>query len=1029
MKTIFHVYSVALLLSISLGSMAQGDRATGTVLSADGDAPLQSVTVQNLRTEQSVLTNDGGVFSIPAMVGDRLSFSFVGFTRTEVVLTRLAGIVVTLEGGVNQLDQVVVTALGINRSKRSLGYAANDVKGPELAQTQRDNFINALAGRVPGVTISGTSGMPGSSTSIQLRGVNSLSGSNQPLFVIDGLPVNNQTFNANSMVAQSENRTVDFSNRISDLNPEDIESLTILKGPEAAALYGIDAANGAIVITTRKGTAGQGSISYGYNYGLEKVGRLPEIERVYARGNNGIINTNTFASFGPRFAEGTKFFDNINNFFNTGQVNRHNLSFEGGTKAYTYRLSTSYSSREGVVPNTKYDRINVSLNGTAQILKNFRAETNLQYINTQNQKVSKGSNSFYLALLSYPAELDITDYLTPSGARKRVTSGTEIENPFFDVTKNILKDKGNRVITNLGFIYDPLSWLSFTGRVGVDVSSNEYFVLYHPEANPRANFGNTNGSLDISTQVNKVITGQYFGTAKRNFFNNKLRASLRVGSAVYVFDDQIFAIRGENFLEPEFNSINNTTPTTQRSKSTVAKKRVLGVFGDFSVSYDNWAYLTVTGRNDWTSTLPAANNSFFYPSVSTSLVFTEWFKKSGFTRVLTMGRLRGSIAQVGKDAQPYFTNPALEAQGITGGGFSYGFTAPNPLLRPEKVTSKEIGTELQFFKNRLSLDVAYYETKSVDQIINGLRISYGTGFILKNINGGEVKNSGIELLLKGTPVQSPDFTWDISVNYTRTNSKLVQLPSGLSEFYNSDTWLFGNVRNGARLNGQLTTLTARFEYRYNDAGQLLINPTNGLPLQQDNPIWPAVADRNPDFRMGLANNLTYKAFNLAFLWDYRKGGDVYNATGLYLYNLGLHPKSIENREVPVAFNGVLRDGLENSANPTPNNISIIPYYNNNFYTGSVIDQEFIERDVNWLRLRDITVSYTLPKKWLANNKVFKSASVGFTATDLILITNYTGGDPGVNGTTVATGGSGSSGIDYGSLPVPKTFNFNLRVSL
>jgi hypothetical protein len=241
--------------------------------------------------------------------------------------------------------------------------------------------------------------------------------------------------------------------------------------------------------------------------------------------------------------------------------------------------------------------------------------------------------------------------------------------------------------------------------------------------------------------------------------------------------------------------------------------------------------------------------------------------------------------------------------------------------------------------------------------------------------------------------------------------------------------LYGNVRNGSRLGGPLTTLTGQFTYQYNNNGELLISPTTGLPLQTNNAIWPVVGDRNPDFRMGFYNSFTYSGFSLNFLWDLRKGGDVFNGTGLYLYNGGLHPKSIENRETSVTFNGVIKDGLENSANPTRNNISIIPYYNNTFYSASVIDQEFIEKDVNWMRLRDVTLSYNVPSKWLKARKLFKSANIGFTATDLFLFTNYTGGDPGVNGTTTATGGSGSSGIDYGNLPVSKTYNFNVRISL
>lgn len=1036
MRRILYVMFLHIGILFCGSVLAQERQVSGTILSEDGK-PLQGVTVTNRQTNQKTITNANGLYTIAAQPGQQLVYSNVGYgARTVTVAADVSNLSFNMQLEERQMDQVVVTALGIGRSKRSLGYAANDVKGADLAQTQRDNFINGLAGRVPGVTISGTSGMPGSSTSIQLRGVNSLSGSNQPLFVIDGLPVNNQTFQANTLITQTENRTVDFSNRISDLNPEDIESLTILKGPEAAALYGIDAANGAIVVTTKKGKSGRGSLSYAFNYGIEKVDNLPEIQHTYNRGTNGILNLNAISTlannsspiyFGPRYSPSTVFYNNINNFFETGKVQKHNLSFEGGNAGYTYRLSGSYSSREGVVPNTKYDRLNISLTGTAQVFKNLRAETNLQYINTDNIKVSKGANSFYLALLSYPGDVDMQNYLTANGSRSKLTTAsTEIENPLFDVNKNKLTDKGHRFISNLSFIYDPLTWLSLVGRLGIDVASTEYRILYHPESTRASTI---NGSLNQASQVNRILTLTYYAQAKENFFNNKLRSTLRVGSAVYDYDDKTYAMYGENFLEPNFNSINNTTVTTQRNKSTFGKKRVIGVFGDFNLNYNNFVYLTVTGRNDWSSTLPLENRSFFYPSISTSIVFTELMKNSSITDILTMGRIRGSIAQVGKDANPYSTNPALEAQGLTGGGFSYGFTAPNPLLRPEKVTSKEIGMELQFFKNRLSLDVAYYQSKSVDQIINGLRISYGTGFILKNINGGELQNTGIEILLRGTPIQSTNFTWDASVNFTKTNSKLTKLPEGVTEYYNSDTWLYGNVRNGARLGGPLTTLTAISEYQYNDKGQLLISPSSGLPLTTSFTSWPVAGDRNPDFKMGISNSFSYKGFNLNFLFDIKKGGDVYNATGLYLYSLGLHQRTIEGRESVVTFDGILKDGLENTANSTKNNITVIPYLNNSFYGSSVIDQEFIERDVNWVRLRDITLNYQIPSAWLNKNKLFKTASIGFTGTDLFLWTNYTGGDPGVNGTTVATGGSGSMGIDYGNLPVPKTYNFNIRIGL
>lgn len=1010
------------LLFLFITSSAQEKIISGTVLSEEDNKPLIGVTVINRNTGKKTLTNAVGYYSISAAKGQTIVISYIGYGPKSIIVgdNNLVNFIIQQEEKL--MGEVVVTSLGVVRSKRSLGYATNDVKGEDIANTQRDNLIMSLAGRIPGVSITQTTGMPGSSTSIILRGVNSLSGSNQPLFVIDGLPVDNQTLHGNNFVTKLENRNVDFTNRISDINPEDIESLTVLKGPEAAALYGIDAANGAIIITTKKGKAGQGSISYTFNYGIEKIGRLPEIPKIYGRGTNG-VESNVFSYFGRAYAPGTTFYDNMNDFFQVGKVQKHNISFDGGSERITYRLSSGFSRTEGVIPGTKYDRINVNLNTTAQILPNLKSEATLQYIYSYNDKVSKGANSYYLAMLAWPGDDDMKIYLNPNGTRRRLTAGTEIENPYFDVSKNVLNDKTNRFITNLGLIYDPAKWLTLTGRIGADVYATNSFFLYHPESN-RTSAG---GSLDISNSNVRNITVQYFATGRKNFFDNNLKTTLRVGSSIYDWSFNSNAVRGEKFIEPDFKSLNNTDPTSQRQFSNTSRKRLVAAFGDLNINFKNLAYLTITGRNDWSSTLPKNSNSFFYPSASFSFIFSDLFKDKSIYP-LTMGKLRTSVAQVGKDALPFSLYPALEAQLTTGGGYAYGFTAPNPFLRPEKVTSKEIGFELQFFNNRLGLDAAFYKSKSVDQIINGLRISYGTGFILKNVNAGRMENSGMEFLLRGTPIQRKDFSWDMTVNFTKTNSKLLQLGQGIPEYYNSDTWLFGNVRNGARVDNPLTTFTARFSFDRNEKGDILISPSTGLPLQIDNAVWPVAGDRNPDFTMGITNRLTYKKFSFSFLWDIRKGGDVYNATGLYLYTRGLHVKSIENRESFIIIPGVLKDGLQNTANPTKNNISINPYYNNTYYSGSLLDQEFIERDVNWVRLRDVSLSYELPVAWFAKTKVIKRMSFGITGTDLLLFTNYSGGDPGTNAVTAATGGSGGSGFDYGALPVSKRYNFTLRTT-
>ncbi|HUS01654.1 MAG TPA: SusC/RagA family TonB-linked outer membrane protein, partial [Chitinophagaceae bacterium] len=734
----FFLLTLSLLMLSSGYVIAQEKAISGVVLSEDGK-PLQGITVSVRNTNRKTQTNNAGYFTIQARPGQELVFTSVGLGAQTVAVSTSATVNVTMQPEEKQLGEVVVTALGVQRNKRSLGYATNDVKGEEIANTQRDNLLTSLAGRVPGVTITQTTGMPGSSTSIILRGINSLSGSNQPLFVVDGLPVDNQTLHGNNFVTKLENRNVDFTNRISDINPEDIESVTILKGPEAAALYGIDAANGAVIITTKKGKAGQGDVSYTFNYGIEKIGRMPEIPRIYSRGTNGVAS-NVFSYFGPKYADGTQFYDNLEGFFRTGQVSKHNISFGGGSDKLTYRLSTGYSTTQGVIPSTKYDRFNVTLNTTAQILPKLKSDASFQYIYSYNDKVSKGANSFYLGMLVWPADNNMSDYLNPNGTRKKLTTGTEIENPFFDVAKNVLNDKTNRFITNLGLVYDFTKWLSLTARAGADVYATNSMFLYHPESNRSSN----NGSIDLANSNVRNITINYFATVRRNFLKEKLKATLRAGSSIYDWNFYSNAVRGENFIAPDFKGLNNTDPVTQRQFSNQSRKRLVGVYGNLDLNYKNFLYLTLTGRNDFSSTLPKDNNSFFYPSASLAFVFTELLPDK-HVGPLTFGKLRASVAQVGKDALPYSLYPALEAQGTTGGGYSYGFTAPNPFLRPEKVTSKEIGLELQFFKNRLGFDGAFYKSKSVDQIINGLRISYGTGFILKNVNAGEAENWGTEL--------------------------------------------------------------------------------------------------------------------------------------------------------------------------------------------------------------------------------------------------------------------------------------------
>ncbi len=1026
-------YLILLLLFVgTLTGFSQEITVKGKV-SDPNDNYLPGVNVLVKGTKNGSSTGGDGSYSIKAQIGSVLEFSFIGFATKEVKVTG-ASMNVVMSEGPQALKEVVVGAFGISRSKPSQGFSTQGVKGADLADTQRENFANAMQGRIAGLTVTSTSGAPGASAAIQLRGVNSMSGNNQPLFVVDGLPVSNSTLDQGLLLSNGPNRDTDYTNRGADINPDDIESITVLKGPEAAALYGVEAGNGAIVITTKKGKKGRGSITFSRDVRTDDVYRFPETQTVYQRGSNGITNYNYRRMFGEKYAPGTKLYDNINNFFQTGFKTSTALTVEAGNDQLTYRLSMANIGQTGVVPNSAYSRTNITLNGTAKISDKFRADASMAYTNSETDKTSKGAGGFLLNLLAYPANLDVKDYLNSDDTKKPVSNGTldtEVDNPFFEVNKNRGRDVTNRTITNVSLTYDPLSWLSFTARLGLDASSTRGWKSVHPES-IRSAVGigaGTGVSLggyyeQYSDQMNNY-NYLFFGTAKKSV--GKFNGLLRVGTARKDENYTILSTKGEKFYQRNVMNINNTDPLTQRSQERIIRRRVDGIFGEATLDYDKIVYLTLTGRNDVSSTLPRDNNSFFYPSTSLSFVFTQ-LEALKDKKTLSYGKLRASWARVANDAKPYAIVPTYETKTTTGGGFGYSVTGANPNLQAEMNTSMELGTELRFFKDRISLDVAAYQRTTDNSIINNMRLSYGTGFVLTAMNFGSLENRGLEITLTGAPVKTDKFTWDILLNFTKTDSELKSLPSNLSEYYTSDTWTYGNIRGGTKVGYPLTSLTG-YTYLRNNAGQILINPSTGLPVQ--NTTFSVVGDRNPDFMIGFQNSFTYKDFKLSFLLDIRKGGDVYNGTESYLWTNGLSTRTLD-REQPLVMNGVMRDGLENSATPTKNNIQISPYYQNEYYNGisaNYIDSNFIEKDINWLRMRDITLSYRMPSDILKKTKLLQNMSVFLTITDAFMITNYSGADPAVNALNASAGGAGGTGIDYGVLSTPRGINLGFKFGL
>lgn len=1043
------VFFLVCLFANHLG-WSQNRQVTGKVTSATDNSPLAGVNIVIKGSPKGTTTSADGSYKIAVNDGTTLIFSFLGFEKTEVKVGSQTTVDAKLREATSALDEVVVTALGIKQEKRALGYSVQEVKGDEIAQTGRDNILTSLGGRVAGLTMTPSTGLPGASVQIQLRGASSIGGNNSPLFVIDGLPVSNRTFNQEGLVSTGANRSNDYASRMGDFNPNDIESVTVLKGLEAAALYGSEGSSGVIMITTKKGKSGATRVNYSNSFDISTIYRFVETQKIYGRGSYGFADPTSLNYRGGKYAESgsTQLYDNAANFYQTGTNQQHNLSVEGGGKI-DYRFSASYADQKGVIPTTGKTQLQTRLTGSAELAKGVKITNSLSLISQDITKGYRGGNGFYLSALAWPANDDMRVYLNADGTRRRLVTAdnNELDNPYFSLYKNQNTEKTIRVNENISLSADIKPWLNFTGRFGVDSYTTFLNLLINPESGSGSSAGATNGIaakgyIDNAVDVGRIFNGNFILTAKKKI--GDIDGSFLLGTS---FDDnktETNAIYGEKLYLPDFNSINNTDVTTQRAKTTIQQKRSQSIFGSLDLNYKDILYLKATGRNDWSSALyGAARYDYFYPSVSGSFVFTELpvFKEVPF---LSFGKLRASYAETGKDpATPYKIKSSLTPQTTTDGGFAYGFYGGNPDLKPERGVGVEVGADLRFFKGRFGIDAAYYTNERSNQIVTQ-RLSYATGFIFGLVNGGTFTNSGVEIQLTGTPVKTKDFTWDINVNFSKLKTAVKDLPAQVAEYYNSDTWLYNNARASAfvadlspyfgtidnlayyqQWAGSATSIGG-YSYLRNKAGDILINPSTGLPIKNTNFL--PIGDRNPDFTIGLRNSFSYKGFSLSFLLDIRKGGDVFNGNAMWLYERGLSTKSLD-RDTPVIFKGVLRDGYENTATPTVNTVQITPSTsaNQGFYS-ALAESDFVEHSINWIRMRDVNLSYTVPKKALSRVKFIKNASVFVRGTELFLFTNYTGADPSVNGTTATSLGVGAAGIDFGTVSLPRTFSTGLSVT-
>jgi len=1016
-----------MVLAIPPGAFAQAKTITGTVLDAETRSPLPGISVVIQGTTKGTMTDAEGNYQIDASEGQILQFSLIGYASKELTVGKSATMNVELQTDVQAIDEVMVTAeFGMKRVARSVGSSIQNVKAADISDSGRESFISALQGRVAGLNVSSSGGTPGSSTTVVLRSITSISGNNQPLYVVDGIPMNNSTFDPGNLAdggASFSVRNLDFSSRGNDFNPEDIESMTVLKGAAAAALYGSDASNGAIIITTKKGSAGTARVSYSNAFKWDKAYGYPDMQTKYANGAYGTTNYYYTSRYGGLYPEGMQLYDNIDAVLRTGFSSKHNVSIEGGSEKASIRASASFLDQKGIVKTTDYSRMNISLSGKGKFNKWLAFEGSMQYVSTENNKVPRGtSGPLYLAML-WPLVDDMSNYLASDGSHMRnpdYYTDTDLLNPLFGMNKNKLYDESDRFISSFSVSITPIKNAFVRAQVGWDVGTSTYETSIHPYyAADNGGAGDYNlAKSNFSYPTLNFLTG-YSKT-----FLEKFYVSAQFGYHQIENGITRLATYGSNYAVIDFQSINNVDPSTVSSTKTTTTRRVQALSGQVELSYNNIAFVTLRARNDWSSTLPVDNNSYFYPAVEGAFIASELPFIKEFAPISYL-KLRGSVAQVGKDAGPLEIDPQLEATNLTGGGYKYGFTGPNKDLRPEMTTSKEIGFEGRFANDRINADFTYFWTHCEDQIVKGFRLSYATGFVLNNMNVGTFETKGWEAHIDADIVKTKSgFTWNVGVNGSHTSSEVVYLPENVTEYYNAYTWNSGNIRNGIMVGNPVTTLTGR-AYSRNDAGQILINPTTGLPVIDA--TWSVIGDREPKLRYGFTTRVNYKGLSLSALFAGRYKATVVNGTKRSMMERGTSWESVNLRERgPVVFNGVLEDGLENSANPTPNNISVTyDTYGSSIYSG--YDEDWLEKNVNYLRLQEVRLSYRIPAKLL--RKTLLSRAVVYVAgNDLATWTNYSGIDAVGNTVSAAAGGTGGEGYDVWSIPNPRGYSFGVNIT-
>ncbi|MGB5242923.1 MAG: SusC/RagA family TonB-linked outer membrane protein [Lutimonas sp.] len=1021
---------------------AQDLTVSGKVTDEAGN-PLPGVNVVVKGTKNGTATDFDGLYSIDTKNGETLVFSFIGFTKKEVPVQQ-ANVNVVLMEDANQLDEIVVTAFGIEKETKELGYSVSQIKTSELDLAGQTNAVAALQGRVAGLQINRTSGSVGGGVDILIRGVTSVNPDrdNQPLIIVDGIALNNDTFAGEVRPSAGSNSTdsreqFSFTNRANDINPEDVESYNVLKGAAATALYGVRAANGAIVITTKRGKQGKAKINVSASTTIRKVNTTPELQKTYREGFSGaprtlydptsetgfnrVQNATSFYSWGPKYSDDffelspenivdlteDKFYSPYD-LFKTGINSQVNFNISGANEKIDYFFSLGNNTDQGVMPNTDYNKTTVRMQGGYQVSDKFKISSSISYANSGGSRANSGDKSVMSSMSYYAATFPINDYQNADGSQRNYSFGI-IDNPRYFLETSNLEDDVDRWIGNVTLNWAPAEWINVTYAAQIDNYADRRNRFVPPD-------------LDVGTQVGGFIVDQNinFTGLESNLlvtmtkdWTDDFDTSLTLGHQVSDAKRTSSFIRGETLNVPGINDLANTINTF--AGKDVQQLRNVGLFGEFKIGYKDMLFLSVTGRNDWVSTLPADNRSFFYPSVSGSWVFTELFGKSDF---LSFGKLRGSWAEVGKgpgfgQVGRYFVADADFPFGGAG-GYRVGTQLGDTEMLPEKNQSVEVGADLRFFKDRIRVDYAYYKTRVKDQIFGvGTANSSGLSSIVRN--AGDFETWGHELLVSADVVRNDNFTWELIWNWSTSEGEVLEIPDDIESIIFADAG-FAGVTSEIREGDKMGTLYG-WKWRYEN-GERYIG-ADGKP-DIDFEERQIVGNAFPDFITSLGSNFRWRNISFNFLVEWKEGGDLYDAGRRNSIRNGIL-KSVEFRDDTTILSGVMDDG-NGGFIPNTNEAFI----DQNYYRSSTDynrASEILVQDASWVKLRNISLTYNFTGNFMKKLSMERFALTA-SANNILLWTPFEGYDPEGNQYSAGSNVYGFTGLN---VPLTESYSFGINI--